>query len=77
MLMFTAENTTVRELDHRTNDGIDVRLLWSESTNDVFVTVEDQRSGELFELVVPGADALDAFHHPYTYLFLTVSRDEA
>jgi hypothetical protein len=77
MFISTAKNTTVRELDHRTNDDIGVRLLWSESTNDVFVTVEDQRSGELFELVVPGADALDAFHHPYTYLLPTVSTDEA
>ena len=36
-------------------------------TNHVFVAVEDQRSGESFELTVSGADALDAFHHPYAY----------
>lgn len=77
MFMFTTEHTAIRELDHRTNDGIDVRLLWSERTNHVFVTVEDQRSGELFELIVPGPDALDAFHHPYAYLFPTVSAGEA
>ena len=73
MFMFTTEHTAPRELDHRRNDGIDVRLLWSERTNHVFLTVEDQRSGELFELIVPGADALDAFHHPYAYLFPTLS----
>jgi hypothetical protein len=73
MFMFTTENTAVRELDHRTSDGIDVRLWWSEPTNHVFLTLEDLRSGELYELVVPGADAFDAFHHPYAYLFPTVS----
>ena len=77
MFMFTREHTAIRELDQRTNDGIDVRLLWSERTNHVFVTVKDQRSGELFELIVSGPDALDAFHHPYAYLFRTVSAGEA
>jgi hypothetical protein len=31
------------------------------------VSVHDQRSGEIFVLEVPGADALDAFNHPYAY----------
>jgi hypothetical protein len=29
----------VRELDHRNDDGFDVALLWSSSTNQVFVTI--------------------------------------
>ncbi len=67
MFMFTTSTPVVRELDHRSNDGIDVRLLWDPRTNQVIVAVEDQRHGEAFELTVPGADALDAFHHPYAY----------
>ena len=77
MLMFTTPHTAIRELDHRTNDGIDVRLLWSSRTDHVFLAVEDQRSGESFELIVPGADVLDAFHHPYAYLLPTVSAGTA
>ena len=66
--MFTTSEIPLRELDHRTNDGIDVTLWWSPRTNHVSIVVEDQRSGELFELEIPAADALDAFHHPYRYL---------
>ncbi len=67
MSMSTTPHSAIRELDHRTSDGVDVRLLWNSRTNQVFVAVEDQRSGELFEVTVRGADALDAFHHPYAY----------
>jgi hypothetical protein len=59
--------SAIRELDHRTSDDIEVRLLWNSRTNQVFVAVEDLRSGELFEVTVRGADALDAFRHPYAY----------
>ena len=67
MFMSTTPQPAIRELDHRTNDGIDVTLLWNSRTNHVFVAVEDQRSCTSFELTVSGADALDAFHHPYAY----------
>jgi hypothetical protein len=33
------------------------------------VAVEDERSGESFELAVDGADALSAFHHPFAYAY--------
>jgi hypothetical protein len=56
-----------RELDHREADGIDVTLLWDSATNQVSVAVVDERSGEAFELDVPGPDALSAFKHPYAY----------
>lgn len=56
-----------RELDRRSNDGIDVTLLWSPHTNRIWVAVEDAHA-ESFELDVHPADALDAFHHPYAYL---------
>ena len=57
----------MRELDHRTNDGIDVTLLWNPQTSALFVAVDDARGGESFTLEVDAADALDAFHHPYAY----------
>jgi hypothetical protein len=59
--------TTIRELDHRTSDGIDVTLLWDARSDRVSVAVVDERSGESFELDVPGCDALYAFNHPYAY----------
>jgi hypothetical protein len=66
--MHTACDSTIRELDGRTSDGIDVRLLWNSHTDAVPVAVEDARGGESFELNLEGADALDAFHHPYAYI---------
>jgi hypothetical protein len=57
----------IRELDHRSNDGIDVTLLWDERTNRVSLSVRDERTGESFELDVHPEDALTAFHHPYAY----------
>lgn len=65
--MWTGSEITVHELDRRRADGIDVQLLWSPRTNRVLVSVADERRGDSFELEVDGADALDAFHHPYAY----------
>lgn len=59
--------TPIRELDHRSADGIDVRLLWDACNDRVSVAVHDHRSGEAFVLEVPGADARKAFDHPYAY----------
>jgi hypothetical protein len=67
--MYTTPELAIRELDHRSNDGIDVTLLWNSETNRVVVAVEDERSGESFELAVDGADALSAFHHPFAYAY--------
>jgi hypothetical protein len=63
----TALTDTLRELDQRTTDGIDVRLLWDPQTNRVSVAVADLHTGELLHFGVDGRDALDAFHHPYAY----------
>ncbi len=59
--------SVIHELDHRSNDGIDVRLLWNSGTNQVSITVADGRVGELFAFEVAPADSVDAFHHPYAY----------
>ena len=49
----------MRELDHRSSDGIDDRLL---------VAVSDAKTGEAFSVEVRDhARALEVFHHPYAY----------
>jgi hypothetical protein len=65
--MRTTPEIAIRELDHRRNDGIDVRLLWNPRMNRVTVALEDERAGESFELHVEPRVALAAFHHPYAY----------
>jgi hypothetical protein len=62
----------MRELAHRSSDGIDVTLFWRPDTDDLMVCVSDQRRGAYFELEPDATHALDAFHHPYAYA--TVSR---
>jgi len=60
-------STSTHELDHRSNDGLEVSLLWEAETNRVTVTVFDAKIGDYFDLEVNPAQALDAFHHPYAY----------
>lgn len=64
-----AENlTSVRELDARVSDGIQVRLLWSPDDGRVLVSVTNIRSAHAFSLEV-GEDESpgDVFHHPFAY----------
>jgi hypothetical protein len=57
-----------RELDSRTIDGIEVRLLWSEHDGRVLVAVSDSKTGDAFSIEVREGDrAMDVFHHPYAY----------
>ncbi len=63
----TPNHRTTRELDHRVNDGLDVKLLWNSLTDRVSVAVQDERTGEFFEFGVDPGDALIAFNHPYAY----------
>jgi hypothetical protein len=61
-------HTQMREVDHRSSDGIDVWMLWSEDDGRVVVAVADARTGDAFEMEVRDGDrAVDAFHHPYSY----------
>ena len=60
-------NPTLRELDQRKNDGIEVTLLWNSRTSQVHVAVVDSREGTAFELEVAAEDAREAFHHPYAF----------
>ena len=65
--MTITELTEWRELAHRTNDGFDVTLFWSKASNRVTISVFHARSATALEFEVDGADALDAFNHPYAY----------
>jgi hypothetical protein len=59
---------TTRELDHRINDGLEVRMLWDPGEDRVTVAVTDHKTGDMFEVEVgPGERALDVFHHPFAY----------
>jgi hypothetical protein len=60
--------STLRELDHRFNDGIDVRLFWRPEDDRVLVAVADSRTGQAFTITVAKDQrALDVFHHPFAY----------
>lgn len=64
----TTAADTYRELAYRAADGVEVGLFWNTACDDrLLVVVDDTHSGDLFELEVSGAEALDAFEHPYAY----------
>ena len=57
-----------RELNHRSNDGIDVWLLWDPGTDSVSVRVSDKKAGAAFEIPVKSRHrAMDVFNHPFAY----------
>jgi hypothetical protein len=56
-----------RELAHRASNGIEVSLFWSKADNRVTVEIFDEQLDEALEFEVDGADALEAFNHPYPY----------
>jgi hypothetical protein len=60
-------DAAIRELDHRRSDGIDVRLLWNQTDDQVVVTVSDAKTRDAFVIPVEPKQALTAFHHPYSY----------
>ena len=55
----------IRELDRRRSDGIDVRLLWNQTDDQVMVAVFDTKTGDAFQIEVHARESLDAFNHPY------------
>jgi hypothetical protein len=55
------------ELAQRHGGGIVVRLLWTRSDDSVRIAVEDERTGEVFELNVRREQAYDAYTHPFAY----------
>jgi hypothetical protein len=61
-------NPGLKELAYRSQNGLEVTLLWDPRSNAVSVEVIDQLGDSPFRLSVAGDLALDAFHHPYAYL---------
>ena len=55
------------ELDTRHNDGYTVSLEWNRDTGNTRIVVADSRDESLLVFCVPGANAGDAFRHPFRY----------
>lgn len=67
-----------RELAHRASDGIEILLLWHQRTDELRVSVSDERCGAYFELAAGPGQALDVFKHPYAHAaFRGLPYDEA
>jgi hypothetical protein len=59
---------TLRELDRRSNDRLEVSLFWREHDDRALVVVDDEKTGARFTIEVRDDErALDVFHHPYAY----------
>lgn len=59
---------TARELDARRSGSTEVALVWSKRCRCAAVTITDDDTGEVVELVVrPEDDPLDLFEHPWAY----------
>jgi hypothetical protein len=57
----------LRELAHRSSNGVDVTMLWDPATDEVRVAVVDFEVGEAFDVLVRDANPMDVFNHPYFY----------
>lgn len=67
-LMPVENLTSMRELDHRFANGLQVQLWWDPETGCVWVSVRDARTGNQFLIEVrDGERPLDVFHHPFAY----------
>jgi hypothetical protein len=56
-----------RELAYRASDGVEIMLFWHQGTDELLVSVSDERSGAHFELAAEPDQALDVFTHPYAH----------
>ena len=67
-LMPVEDLTSMRELDYRLVNGLQVQLWWDSETGCVWVSVRDARTGnQLLIEVRDGERPLDVFHHPFAY----------
>lgn len=66
--MSVSVTDSIRELDHRSVNGIEVILAWYPESNTVAVHVFDARTGTAFRADLDPADAADAFRHPFAYV---------
>lgn len=60
--------TSMRELDYRLVDGLQIQLWWDPETGRVWVSVRDARTANQFLIEVRnGQRPLDVFRHPFAY----------
>ena len=55
------------ELDTREDAGYTISLEWDRDTGQTQIVVVDIRDASLLVFRVPGANAGDAFRHPFRY----------
>jgi hypothetical protein len=55
------------EVDFRSQDGVNVFLLWHPTADGMSIFVYDENLGESFGFAVGAVLARDAFRDPYTY----------
>lgn len=58
----------LRELAHRSNDGLEVTLFWNAGSDELAVCGCDHRSGVSFNIRPEHHLALDVYYHPYRYV---------
>lgn len=62
-------SSPARELAQRLNGSDEVLLLWHPESDRVELRVRDLATDASFHLEVAPGNAIDAFHHPYAYMF--------
>ena len=67
MLADDYDKMTLKELNHRVGEGLEVSLLWSPESGQLAVVVIDESGGEEFALEVEPGEAMEVFQHPYAY----------
>ena len=60
-------STMFVELNTRTSDGFTVSLDWDRDTGQTQIVIHDARTATQAVFGVPGADAAEAFRHPFRY----------
>ena len=58
----------IEELARRYSANLQVALLWSRRTGQVWLSIVDPDTEEEISLPVPGERALDPYQHPFAYL---------
>ena len=56
------------QLDTRRVDGLTVSLEWDRETGVTRIVVADARDAGVHVVGIPGANAADAFRHPFRYV---------
>jgi hypothetical protein len=59
--------TVFVELDTRQDAAYTVSLEWDRDTGETQILVADSRTARMLVFLVPGANAGDAFRHPFRY----------